>query len=42
MFTSIQYELTPKIAASASLFLALAVLALLLARRLAARRRSRA
>ena len=38
MFTSIQYELTPKIAASASLFLALALLALMV-QALAARRR---
>jgi putative spermidine/putrescine transport system permease protein len=38
MFTSIQYELTPKIAASASLFLALALLALVL-QALAARRK---
>jgi putative spermidine/putrescine transport system permease protein len=38
MFTSIQYELTPKIAASASLFLALAIL-ILAAQRVDARRR---
>ena len=39
MFTSIQYEFTPKIAASASLFLALALLALLI-QALAARGKS--
>jgi ABC-type spermidine/putrescine transport system permease subunit II len=40
MYTSIQYELTPKIAASASLFLALAVL-ILVAQRVGTRTRQR-
>jgi ABC-type spermidine/putrescine transport system permease subunit II len=39
MFTSIQYELSPKIAASASVFLGLAILALI-AQRLSQRRRA--
>ena len=41
MFTAIQFELTPKVAASASLFLALSVL-VLLAQGVATRRREAA